>query len=180
MFEFSASSLRELEQPLNLDADEVADLLELLDGSGLDIRRAQLLFNAREESFSAARFHAACNGKKNTVTLVRSTNKRLFGGYASNPWNSGGAWEKDPKAFLFSVTRKSTHPLFSNFENALYMNGSYGPTWGGNHDLHLSDNCGSNASSYSQLGYSYQSTDPHALAGAREFTVDNYLVLHLE
>jgi hypothetical protein len=33
---------------LELDSEEAVTLLELLDGSGLDIRRARLLFNARE------------------------------------------------------------------------------------------------------------------------------------
>ncbi len=47
MFKFSATSILELE-PLELDYEESATLLELLDSSGINIRRARLLFNARE------------------------------------------------------------------------------------------------------------------------------------
>jgi hypothetical protein len=38
---------------------------------------------------------------------------------------------------------------------SIYILNSYGPTFGGGHDLCISDNCDQNNSSYSNLPYSF-------------------------
>ena len=45
-------------------------------------------FNARDHSYSAYSFHALCNNKGPTVTLVE-TGRYVFGGYTDQPWTSG-------------------------------------------------------------------------------------------
>jgi hypothetical protein len=41
-------------------------------------------------------------------------------------------------------------------DHAIYCDSSYGATFGGGHDLHISNNANSNQSSYSNLGHTYQ------------------------
>lgn len=42
---------------------------------------------ASENQFSAVRFHALCDGKGPTVTLIKVGN-RIFGGYTDKGWTS--------------------------------------------------------------------------------------------
>ena len=67
----------------------------------------------------------------------------------------------------------------------MYCKYNYGPTFGGGHDLHISDNCDKNTNSYSRLGhtyklpagYSYYTTQAYSLlAGSYNFKVDEYEV----
>jgi hypothetical protein len=38
----------------------------------------------------------------------------------------------------------------------MYDHSSYGPTFGGNHDIHVADNANSNSNSYTNAGHAYQ------------------------
>ena len=58
---------------------------------------------------------------------------------------------------------------------AIYMNPSYGPTFGGGHDIYIADKANSNINSYAQIGLSYNRPsgvkDPRTiLAGSFRFT----------
>jgi len=44
----------------------------------------------------------------------------------------------------------------SNYAHASYNNNGYGPTFGGGHDLHVSNNCKANKGSYANIGYTYK------------------------
>ena len=46
----------------------------------------QLCFRASENSYSASAFHAACDNKDPTVTLVR-VGENVFGGYTDKGWH---------------------------------------------------------------------------------------------
>ena len=53
----------------------------------------QLCFRASENSYSASAFHAACDNKGPTVTLVR-VGDNVFGGYTDKSWDGfvGESW----------------------------------------------------------------------------------------
>jgi len=86
--------------------------------------------------------------------------------------------------FLFSYKNKTKKPVQIKSANqnqsySAYGGTSYGPTFGGGHDLYLCDNCNSTNSSYSNLGYTY-ALDGYTygnqdikdfLAGSYNFTV---------
>ena len=46
--------------------------------------------------------------------------------------------------------------VYQNHSYALNGTSSYGPTFGGGHDLHLCDNCNTVNSSYTNLGHTYK------------------------
>jgi hypothetical protein len=52
--------------------------------------------------------------------------------------------------------------------DSIYCNSYYGPTWGGGYDLYVSNNCNQNASSYSNLGFTYR--HPNLVYGSNEAT----------
>jgi len=68
-------------------------------------------------------------------------------------------------------------------QHAIYCWRSYGPTFGGGHDLCISSNANSNTSSYSNLGFSYQCPPGQQntfFTGAKNFTVTDYEVFSLD
>lgn len=68
-------------------------------------------------------------------------------------------------------------------EYAMYCKSTYGPSFGGGHDLHISGNANSNISSHSVLGFSYEGPPSGQqstfFAGAQSFSVTDYEVFGL-
>lgn len=66
-------------------------LLKILLGYLKDVetngKHWKMCFNARQHSYSAASFHALCNNKGPTVTLVE-VGRYVFGGYTDQAWTS--------------------------------------------------------------------------------------------
>ena len=92
------------------------------------------------------------------------------------------------QAFLFSMVNPSglgpiKLPRIPGCEqNGIYCNNGYGPTFGGGHDLHVSGNTNTNASSRSNLGHSYQCPPGQQntfFIGGIYFTVTDYEVFGL-
>ena len=64
------------------------------------------------------------------------------------------------EAFLFSLYNNDGYnPVkltqYQSQQNAMYHCHNYGPTFGGGHDIHISDNAMSNSGSYTYCGYTY-------------------------
>ena len=101
---------------------------------------------------------------------------------------SGSGFRYDSNAFLFSLVNKpgwapvklpQTGKYSSRRQKSIYDNPLYGPTFGGGHDIYISNYASSNRNSYSYLGstysppsgYSYGSTFAQTfLAGTYQFT----------
>jgi hypothetical protein len=103
-----------------------------------------LLYRATRDGFAAADFHKRCDNKAKTLTIIKSTNGNIFGGYTDKAWMSDKQWYSDPNAFLFSLVNKDDKPfkakVSSNGQNAIFCNSSKGPTFGGGHDIYISSN----------------------------------------
>jgi len=119
-------------------------------------------YKATVNGWSSYTFHSNCDGKGPTVTIIR-VGKYIFGGYTSLSWH-GCSWYYDSAAFLFSLVNKpGWQPLkldptgkYSYYRSrSIYSCSSYGPTFGGAHDLYIANNAASNTNSYSNLGWTY-------------------------
>ena len=150
----------------------------------------KLLYVASQGEYKAANFHKAVDNHKNTLTLIKSDSGNVFGGFTFLTWKSDNNYANDDKkeSFLFSLTHKTQHKLFQNPIYAIYNNPSYGPTFGGGHDIYISNDCHLNLSSYTNFGYCYKSLDTIAygtvgaqtyLAGAYNFKVAEYEVYEI-
>ena len=88
------------------------------------------------------------------------------------------------QSFLFSMVNPfgvvpGKLPLVKNQQHGIVCNSSYGPTFGGGHDLHISNNANISGASYSDLGHTYQLPAGQQSAfftGARNFYVTDYEV----
>ena len=104
--------------------------------------------------------------------------------------DSRSKYQYDSKAFLFSLVNKpgwapvklpQTGRYSSNRVYSVRFRSSYGPTFGGGHDIYISNSASSNSNSFSQLGHTYSPPSGHSygstfaqtfLAGTYTFTPD--------
>ena len=174
--------------PFSLSDQNFIDSLALkgcLNTSYLDeiipkFKSAKRIFRASEYNFKVADFHKKCDNIGPTILLIKSKTNKYFGAYCASAWNSGGNWIAAEGSFLFSLDNKTKHENYQNPGNAMYGNASYGPTFGGNHDLFICDNCFNANSSSSNIGHSYKLTQganaQTHFAGSNTFYVEEYEV----
>ncbi len=87
---------------------------------------------------------------------MKTEHDKLIGGFTPNKWQSQGGYVNDEtgKAFLFSLTLKEKYKCISPKHSIVY-NENYGPTFGGGHDIYLSDNADSSSKCYAKFPHSY-------------------------
>jgi hypothetical protein len=142
-----------------------------------------LLHQASTHGFQASTFHQRCDNQGPTLVLVKSTNGHIFGGVNFIPWTSASVYSPSDNNFLFALKdgqHRDDPALFriTQRQNAAYNYSSFGPTFGGGHDIYICDNSNSAAGSYSYLGSTYTGpgASDSALAGERSFLVADYEV----
>ena len=122
------------------------------------------------DGWKADDFHSKCDGKGATLTLVRSEEGYVFGGYTAVPWTSAGGTcvrvcvsvcthvcvssvsKPDPHAFLFTLTNKAGLPAYKakatkQPQYAVYHSSGWLPAFGGP-DLVISSNAHTEAKSF--------------------------------
>ena len=129
--------------------DELLELCEFTDDA-----KFHLLYRASRDGFSAEDFHSKCDGHKNTLTLIKSENSNVFGGFTEVDW-SGNGYIGDHNAFIFSLINENIPVKMKCVEptSSIYRDSKNGPTFG--HDLYLCDNSNVSVSSYSNPGNTY-------------------------
>ncbi len=86
--------------------------------------------------------------------MIKTNAGHTFGGFTTIIWD-GSCYKNDTQSFLFSVDKQTKYPIVKNYGNAIYCNSGSGPTFGGGHDIHVSDNSNSNTSSYTNTNNCY-------------------------
>ena len=95
-----------------------------------------------------------------------------------------GDWTTCSKSFLFSLVNfAGVGPTkmalkTNNKQHGIYCKNTYGPTFGGGHDLHICNAANESTGSSSNFGHTYESPQSGAtfLVGQRKFTVNEYEV----
>ena len=82
--------------------------------------------------------------------MIKTVAGHIFGGFTTISWDSSGTYKNDTQSFLFSVDKQTKYPIVKNNQYAIYCGASYGPTFGGGHDIYVADNSNSNKSSYTR------------------------------
>jgi hypothetical protein len=131
-----------------------------------------LLYRASRDGFTATSFHEKCDGKANTITIIKNNFNYVFGGYTAAIWTSTGYWTHDPSAFIYRLRKygaynsKKFHIQASAADNAIigYKDDEYNtninhkyPAFGFGEDIHIVDRSDILIGSFSKLGQSYQS-----------------------
>jgi len=116
----------------------------------------------RGDSKSGSTFHSKCDDRGETITIweMKPQNEIIYtgGGYARGSWGKGNSYYHDKKAGLFSVNNnhhmlagRGTQSTYYG-QNSQYRYTSYGPTFGGGHDMYISSNM---YSGYADIGHTY-------------------------
>lgn len=150
-----------------------------------------LLYRGTKHGFGASDFHSKCDNIPKTLTLVKSTNGNIFGGYTENTWDMSGESKPDANAFIFSLVNNENKPVKVNVANehvlrAISCFAKFGPIFGGD-DICINDN--SNASNtniadfshyYVLDQYPWGSTQAKSfLVGSKNFTVEEIEVFQI-
>jgi len=118
----------------------------------------KLCYRATYHGWSGRTFHSRCNNMGPTVSFIR-VGEYIFGGYTDRNWHSGSSYKDSAHSFIFSFKNKDGLEAFKlhvkRTEHAIYGKSSYGPTFGGGHDIHVANSAGSNTNSYANLGSGY-------------------------
>ena len=100
-------------------------------------------------------------------------------------------WKQAPGSFVFSLRNKENLPPFKaplkdqNTPYAIYTRNIHGPSFGGGHDIHISNDASSNTGSYAYNFNSYYqapsgvSDTTTILAGTRNFQPSEVEVFHI-
>ncbi len=138
-----------------------------------------ILYRATKDGFTSQSFHSKCDGKGNTITIIKNNLNYVFGGYSPSAWNSSGVWINDPNAFLFSLRRAgvSFKDKFTVKAKtlALYGDSSNGPIFGGCHDIHICNQSNTKIGSFSNFGFAYNLPDGYTYEeNAKGFLAGNF------
>ncbi len=116
----------------------------------------KLLYRASEHSFTAESFHKLCDDKGPTLTIIKSSDGWIFGGFTTQSWSGCifivflskvlGEYKGDAKAFIFTL--KNPHGIAPTrlmkrkdcFE-AIKCNPFYGPLFGNGFAICIRNNC---------------------------------------
>ena len=135
---------------------EEVKLLRSWCGTGL--LKFKLLYRGTKDGFTSDIFHKKCDENKPTLTIIKSHNNKVFGGYSDQSWTSTSNYKTSTNLWIFSLDAKEKYKLKNaNSNQGVYCHTSYGPTFGGGHDIYISNNPSSDNSCYSNYGHSYES-----------------------
>jgi len=133
-------------------------------------REWQLIYSGLRDGFTSQQFHSMCNGKGETVVIFQSSNDYVFGGYTPISWADSGSYQFDNKSFLFGLKVPGNNPQKlahkTSNTNSIYNYSSYGPTFGGGHDIYICSGCNTSTGNYTNLGYTYDT--PQGVYGSNE------------
>jgi len=164
---FINSTILTNEQSLNL-----INLISL-NQTKLSNKTWNLLYQASRDGFSSSMFHSKCDGVLGTLTVVKSTNNNIFGGYTEADWSGYYQYQNDANAFLFSLVNSYNTSVKMNViqpQNAIYTYN--GPIFGRGWDLYVALD---NSYGYSNLGSSYEIPSFLAKYGEHSFQSQSFL-----
>ncbi len=182
---YSFSAKNWLSGSLILNAAEIISLVQMTESSN-----GILLYRATRDGFEASAFHAKCDGKANTVTIIKTNGDYVFGGYTTAIWVDPINWnyEYDSSAFIFSLRRNSVSNNYKFMVTqprwAIIGPSTYGPIFGTGHDISIIDKSNINTGSYTNFCYSYLCPSGYSLgASSNAFlagTYDGWLTSEIE
>lgn len=138
------------------------------------------IYKATKDGGTGNDFHRCCDNKKPTLTLIKTTNNYIFGGYISISWEGPSNWTykgNDDSAFIFSVNNKLKFPI-QNKEKVIYNQKDYGPDFGDN-DIYLNNKDFLNNDSVC-YNYPQYKAPPEKLAGGSSFRIKELEVYLVE
>ena len=101
----------------------------------------ELIFKMSENGTKSSDFHKYCDNKGPTLSLIKTTKNKRFGGFTPLNWNNNGGFIKDinNQTFIFSLNLKKKYNMIKANGIGICCNIIEGPSFG-NSDFYLKDN----------------------------------------
>ena len=96
------------------------------------------LYCASEDGEEANIFHKNCDGKMNTLILIKTPDERRFGGFTHESWEKVKNYE--PNTFVFSLDLLKIYPRKEEGYSIKYYKNT-GPIFGGDNEIDIQDKC---------------------------------------
>lgn len=137
----------------------------------------KLIYRGSRDGFDSKDFHYECDGFTNTLTVIKSSNGNIFGGFTEFAWDSTGHCYKDEKAFIFSLVNKASNPFKCMFEpmytKSICCDPAYGPVFGSS--IQISSRANVKQTSLGEIGSQYPHTSyPSGSAEAKTILAGSY------
>lgn len=138
-------------------------------------------FNVLKDGDSAKVFHQKCDNIGPNLSIVKTSDNLIFGGFTINNWSTQTKIKKDDLAFVFNFQTKKIHNI-KRGENAIYcineqLINFFNDKYNGNSTLVLQDNCfkkTSNTCSIKDSSYSNFTKDYELNNGVLTFMVSEF------
>ena len=93
----------------------------------------ELIFKMSENGIQSEDFHKICDNQGPTLTLIKTTNNKIFGGFTPLSWKNKGFWIRDlnNQTFIFSLDLKKKYKSINENSNGIFCYDIYGPNFGG-------------------------------------------------
>ena len=123
-------------------------------------KKIELLYRGTRDGSEINTFHNKCDNQGPIICICKNEKDNIFGAYSSISWTSDDNYHTANGSFLFTLTNihgtaPTKYPNTQNPDYAVYHGKDSGPSFGGSHDLFISNNYLNNKNSYCSLGYSY-------------------------
>jgi len=148
-----------------------------------------LLFRASKDGMTAQAFHTNCDNKGPTLILIKPANEtHIFGGFYTGNWQGAGRYTTD-ESWIFSLRNPTGQPLkLLPIQNTtwVYVHNTYGPTFGGGHDIYVNSNFNSgsnycNPHTYKTVAEGFEGAyTTNTLAGSYNFTITELEVFEVK
>jgi hypothetical protein len=155
-----------------------------LDAEGKPKSDWKLSWRGSRDGFGASTFHSMCDNKGESVTVIKTPEGHLFGGYASVSWditnNKRNRYQVGPGSFLFTISNPhkispTKYSLKDPGQNAMGHFSTYGPMFGSGADIRVDDGCNEKGKNAIGFPTSYKDTTGkgyHTFTGTSFFTVE--------
>ncbi|TNV80406.1 hypothetical protein FGO68_gene5177 [Halteria grandinella] len=131
------------------DEQKQSKMISFFEQAGCPLKQTTLLWRGTIHTFSANEFHKLCDNKQKTLTIVKTTEGFIIGGYTSQLWNhNAGGWKIDQSAWLFNIDQPSIFKFKKDGQYTMTSVFNTGPIFGGGHNLHIADFAHANNNSY--------------------------------
>lgn len=121
---------------------------------------ATKVYQASLNGFYASNFHSKVDGINGTLTVIKSGNGNIFGGFTMLNWGSPSGYYYDKSAYIFSLTNMKNYSCIINQtvtgRNSLYISNIVGPTFGDGYEINTIDISGLTNKSSSVFRSVYQ------------------------
>jgi len=71
-------------------------------------RKLKMIFRASKKGFASNAFHAKCDNRAPTLTVVKAKSGNVFGGFTTVPWGMSNSYRMDKYAFIFLLRKKES------------------------------------------------------------------------